>query len=100
MAKKTFKDNPALQFISEPEAHEDEEPTPAEAQPAAEPQREQAETAGGFKIQIKKAEPRSRRVQLLMEPSLFRKIEATAGAYHLSINELIHQIIEQAMKED
>ena len=96
MARKSFKDNPALQFITEPAAHEGK--TPAEAQPAAESQREPRE-AGGSRLQIRHTEPRSRRVQLLMEPSLFESIEATAKKYDISINELIHQILEQAMKE-
>lgn len=89
MAKKSFNlDNPALQFISTPEEKKKEE---AEViAPAPE----------GYKINPLYLEKKSRRLQLLLKPSVFDKLKARADQEGNSVNELIHIILEEALREE
>lgn len=88
MTKKTLNiDNPAMQFISQPITTEKKEtPTETEKAPA------------GYKANPLYVEKRSRRVQLLLQPSLHEKIKEKAEQSKCSINDLIHSILEQATK--
>lgn len=84
--KKSFKDmdNPALQFIS---SAQQDEPTPAAPEaPAARPQPTQT------------AEVKSRRVQLVFQPSLYKRVKKAAKAAGLSVNEYVHQILDRETK--
>lgn len=94
MVKKTFKNsiNPAMQFISvvddaaiaeEPQAKE-EKRTPAIKE--------------GYKVDYGIIEKKSRRMQLLVQPSLYEKIKAQAMAEGSSVNDYIHQILESATR--
>ena len=89
---KSFKNqlNPALQFIT-PQEPEAQQPTPAAA-PRAVPK--------GYKPNPEYIETKSRRLQLLMQPSLHDRIKRRAQAEGISVNELIHSILEAAMRED
>jgi len=80
MAKKSFKDNPALQFIST------EEPT----QPAAEPAPQYPMKRNPLYIETK-----SRRVQLMFQPSLYNKIKALATEQGKSFNDTVHSILDE-----
>lgn len=80
--------NPAMQFISTP-AQEAIVPMQQDS-PAAAPDR--------FKANPAYVETKSRRLQLLMQPSLHDKIKARAKAEGSSVNEYIHHILEEAMK--
>lgn len=92
--KKTFigQDNPAMQFISTP-APEDEGPVQGEELPPV------REVPKGFKPDPRFIETKSRRVQLLMQPSLHEALKAKAGAEKRSFNELVHSILEAAVKK-
>ena len=109
-AKKSFagQQNPALAFIStqEPEAVE----TPTE-QKAAAPERSRktgkassashvkaAAAPEGFKVNPMFVETKSRRMQLLVQPSLYEAIKARATAEGCSVNELVHSILEAELK--
>ncbi len=84
MAKKTLNlDNPAMQFISQPIT---EEPT------------ETGKAPEGYKPNPLYVEKRSRRLQLLMQPSLHQKLKARADKQGCSINDLIHNILENELK--
>lgn len=85
MAKKNFKDNPALQFLS---SADPAEPTPAEE--AAEPAPQYPMKRNPLYIETK-----SRRLQLLLQPSLYNKIKALADKQSKSINEIIHSILDE-----
>lgn len=89
MAAKSFKGqtNPAMQFITPPAAEG----------PAAQPKTTDAPE--GYKVNPLYVETKSRRVQLLMQPSLYDKLKRNAQAEGLSVNEYIHLILEAAVKE-
>jgi hypothetical protein len=86
MAKKSFTNNlnPAMNFIS----------TPVEEQPKLDQPPE------GYKLNPLYLEKKSRRLQLLIQPSLHSKIKARADKEGKSLNELVHSILEDATRED
>lgn len=84
--KKNFTDNPAFEMLSQKKA-----PTATAEAPA----KKQAKANKAFEPE--KREIRSKKVLLLMKPSLFEKIQAKAADYSLSTNELINQMLEQAI---
>lgn len=87
MAKKSFKDNPALQFITAA----GEEPTEQEtATPAKAPE--------GYKVNPMYVETKSRRLQLVLQPSLFERVKKRATQSGLSVNEYVHQILDEATR--
>lgn len=89
MAKrKTFvEENPALRFITNPEAetriNETTEPNKAPA---------------GYKLNPLYIEAKSKRVQLLFKPSLYKAVKEQADLAGLSVNEYIHQTLETKIK--
>lgn len=81
MPKKDFKNNPALQFIS---TADPAEPTPAEETPQY-----------PMKRNPLYIETKSRRVQLMFQPSLYNKVKALATEQGKSINDTIHSILDE-----
>lgn len=83
--KKSFKDNPALQFIT--------------SQPAEEVQPSPSTTEQNTGVPMKPnpiyIETRSKRLNLLVQPSLHTKLKNMAKAQDVSINELIHKALEE-----
>lgn len=94
MAKKTFKEdiNPAELFISKPTA-------PATV---AEPERETAQATApeGYKVNPLYIETKSKRLQLLVQPSLVTKLKAKAQREGRSVNDIVHTILEEALREE
>ena len=95
MKKKSFRDNPALTFISSSRSQEKEE----KQQPAATPTTTAAPvppaiTPQGFRLV---PEAKSRRVQLLLQPSLHEAAKKTAEEEGLSFNEFIAQAIKERL---
>ena len=84
--KKSFKQqiNPAMQFITPQEEPEKATETPAKTTDAPE----------GYKVNPLYIETKSRRLQLLVQPSLYERIKEKADAQGQSVNELIHTILE------
>jgi predicted HicB family RNase H-like nuclease len=99
MTKKTFKDNPALQFISNPEGEGQQEER-EETQSAQQKPRPKEKPPAGYKLDPRYVETKSRRLQLVIQPSLYEKVKAGAQASGLSVNEYVHQILENATRED
>lgn len=109
--KKSFtaQQNPALTFISVQESEpirdtmitegidsfQKQEETTASASSA---HIKQAGNPEGFKVNPIYVETKSRRMQLLVQPSLYEAIKAKATAEGVSVNELIHTILEQTVK--
>ena len=88
--RKTFiEDNPALRFITEPGERE--------ATPAEEPTTP-GKTPNGYKPNPAYIEVKSKRVQLLMQPSLFTQVKALADQAGISLNEYIHRTLENIVK--
>lgn len=93
--KKSFttQQNPALAFISAqepPKAPEAQHTTHAKTTDAPD----------GYKVNPLYVETKSRRLQLLVQPSLYDAIKARATAEGQSVNELVHSILEAALKGD
>ena len=87
--KKSFKQqiNPAMQFITPQEEPGKATETPAKATDAPE----------GYKVNPLYIETKSRRLQLLVQPSLYEAIKARATAEGLSVNELVHTLLEDVV---
>jgi len=81
---KSFKQdiNPAMQFISSTveKTKEGTAPDPPE----------------GFKKNPLYVETKSKRFQMLIQPSLYEKIKARANDEGKSVNEMIHSILEES----
>lgn len=91
MKKKTFKGaiNPAMTFIDTSAAEREERPSEAaETMPA------------GKKANPAYIETRSKRLQLLLQPSLHKKLKERAQAVGVSVNELINEILAEAMEKE
>ena len=109
------KDNPALSYITQIQdktesQHEDTvdsvEPSPIlENVPLQDVLTqaatvEVAPTPEGFRIRPQYTEIKSRRVQLVFPPSLFRKVQARAKATHVSLNEFVCLVLEAVVHDD
>ena len=99
MSKKSFTDaNPAMAFISTAKEQEDfalTQPTKEELETklSEEPK---AQTSNG--VPMKKnpeyLETKSKRVQMLMQPSLYNAIKEKAEQSGISVNEMMHEILK------
>ena len=89
MATKSFKDQleePAvMKFISKP------------AQDTAQHKKE--ELPAGYKLDRRYVETKSKRLQVLMQPSVFAKLKARAESEGLSVNEMLNSILISALGE-
>lgn len=85
-AKKSFKAalDPALQFISKKTVQEQSE--------------KKEEAPDGCKLNPLYIEKRSKRLQLLVQPSLYDKIKTKAETEGSSVNDFIHRILENIAK--
>ena len=85
--KKSFKAdlNPAMQFISPPA---DETPIAHSTPHAPE----------GYKVNPLYIETKSKRLKLLIQPSLLNKLKERAKAEKRSVNDLVHSILEEALR--
>lgn len=106
--KKTFKEdiNPAMQFISAPTEEIAEEPAPAEpiapsiAAPAASTTASKPKAPDGYKLNPLYIEKKSKRVQLLMQPSVYEKLKEKAKSKETSFNDFIHTILQEVAEEE
>ena len=80
MPKKDFKNNPALRFLS-----------------AADPAEPTQEAAPQYPMKRNPLyiETKSRRVQLMFQPSLYNKVKALATEQNKSINDTVHTILTE-----
>ena len=97
MAKKTFKDsiNPAMSFISQESIDRAEGKTPATAE-AKRPDK----APEGYKLNPLYIETKSKRLQLLIQPSLHEKLKRKAQAEGTSVNDLVNSILQDALAEE
>ncbi len=125
---KSYLNNPALQFISNALVDEatGAQPSPAPVQnaPAAAPAapvqpsapsaaeapsanaaaaaQESTAAAGKFIVPMKPVyvEVRSKRFNALMQPSLYNNLLKIAGANGVSVNELVHRVLEKFVEDN
>lgn len=83
--KKSFKDSPAMRFISTPKQAEEATPAPEGGEKPAVP----------MKLNPFYIETKSKRLQLLIQPSLHGKLKGRATAQGVSLNELIHTALQE-----
>ncbi len=89
MAKKDFKTgNPALQFISSASAPKQQD----NALPVE-------KDLDGHKFNPVYLETKSKRMQLVIQPSLYEKVKNAAHAKGISINEFVHRTLYEATKD-
>lgn len=93
MGRKTFKDNPALQFISQAGEAEREEITQQVTRP-------QGEAPEGYKLNPKYIELKTKRLQLVLQPSLLERVRKKAKESGLSVNEYVHRILDKVTREE
>lgn len=91
MSKKSFTDaNPAMAFISTAKEQEDFALT--------QPTKEELEAKESNGVPMKKnpeyVETKSKRVQMLMQPSLYNSIKEEAEKEGVSVNEMMHEILK------
>jgi len=89
MAKRDFKNNPALQFISNAPQEEPQPPEVHEDQPPK-----------GFKVNPMYIETKSKRVQILVQPSIFETLDRIARAKGISRNEAINEALRQYAEKE
>lgn len=89
MAKKDFKNNPALQFISSASQEEPEQPAAQTEEPPK-----------GFKLNPMYIETKSKRVQILVQPSVFETVDRIARAKGISRNEAINEALRQYAEKE
>lgn len=97
MAKKSFKANPAMNFISQEsidKVDRDLEDKPAESLPS----KGKAEPPEGYRRNPEYIETKSKRVQLLMQPSLYSTIKDLAEKENVSVNEFIHNALKEYVR--
>ena len=98
MAKKNFLNNPALKFISLPQ---EQDTATAPAEPEQQNRLDELQTIipEGYKLE-KITEKRTKRIQLVIEPSLYDKLKTAAGAAGVSVNEYAIQALNEKIKGD
>ena len=93
--KRAAAGNPAMMFITPPEAGKEETRTP--------PVQREASTLKAGTPTLKRApqggEAKTRRLQLLIQPSLYEAVRARAEAEGMSVNETIGELLRQALGE-
>ena len=80
--------DPEMTFIS-----------PKEEDVPAEEKKADKEAPAGFKMNPMYIETKTKRVQLLMQPSVYEAVKARASGEGKSVNECIHSILEAAVRE-
>ena len=72
--------------------------TPA-GEPAKRPQSARPAAPQGMKIDYRYIEKRTRRVQLVLQPSLYDKIKEKANILGMSFNDYCHKVLEESIEK-
>ena len=94
--KKSFisKDNPALSFKSQETIDKVDGKKPERTKPTGKKAPE------GYKPNPEYVETKSKRVQILVQPSLHREAKAVSEELGVSLNDFIHRAIQEATYND
>lgn len=94
MTKKGFKGNAAMSFISQESIDAVDSSAKTKTAPAAPAAKSKAPK--GYKPNPEYIETKSKRVQILMQPSLHKAAKAVSAELGLSLNDFIHRAIQEA----
>lgn len=95
MTKKSFKrSEPALAFISGADEKPEKSSRPPKAKPAPKSTEKKKEAPEGFKKAPEYIETKSRRVQALIQPSVYEAVKAKASSLGISTNEAISEALK------
>lgn len=105
MSRKSFTDaNPAMAFISTAKEQEEfalTQPTKEELEAKLDPEPLKKVSNG---VPMKKnpeyLETKSKRVQMLMQPSLYNSIKERAEKEGVSVNEMMHEILKTNVEQN
>jgi len=95
MAKKDFKGNPAMSFISQESIDKVDGKPEGTTSPTG-----TRKAPAGYKPNPEFIETKSKRVQILVQPSLHREAKAVADKLGISLNDFIHRAIQEATYND
>ena len=87
--KKDFTANPAMSFISQ------ESIDKVDGKPAPKPRGKKKEAPAGYKPNPEYIETKSKRVQILIQPSVHEAVKAKAKAEGISTNEAINEALRE-----
>lgn len=93
--KKSFM-NAAMQFITMP-AEAEQEPTTTTPAPVQAQEAQAGTPPHGYKTNPLYVETKSRRVQLLIRPSLHAKVKARAQEDKRSFNDMVNLLLEECL---
>ena len=94
MGRKSFKTgNTALDIL---EAEQEREIVDPATEPAEQEQEQKQQLA--FVYRKEQAELKTKRVQLVFKPSLYEKLKAVAKANNTSVNDYVHQLLENVLQ--
>lgn len=91
--KKSFKGNPALQFLTKEQPITVETEAPKEYETTR-----QLATDKGYPVKPLYVETKSKRFNLLLQPSLYDRLSEAAERQHTSKNDLINVIIREYLE--
>lgn len=89
---------PELQFMSEDTIAAEQQAEEAAAVPASASMLK-GKAPEGYKVNPLYVELKNKRVQLVMQPSLYEKVKAAAAAEGISFNECCHRLLYKALEE-
>ncbi len=90
--------NPAMQFISAAPQQKEEDRRPRRPSTAPAAGERAPEPPDGFRMNPMYIEKKTRRLQLLLKPSVYDAIRERADREGVSVNELTGSILETAMR--
>lgn len=90
------KQNFAKSFISEPNKTVEHSPAQTKQNPRKSAESTPLPTVKPT-LDFKKEETKTRRVQLLLKPSVYEKLAAAASNANVSVNRVIEELIEKAL---
>jgi len=100
MSKKSFRDNPALQFMSRVEKEETKEVMVTEPKEIHEITQDARIIASNFHIVPTVFEAKSKRFNMLIKPSVFENLKKISENNGTSVNDLINKIVEEYISSD
>jgi len=100
MSKKSFRDNPALQFMSRAEEGKKEERQEETRREEIRDIREVKAATDNFRIVPIAFEAKSKRFNMLIRPSVYASLKEMSQNKGTSVNDLINKIVENYIESN